>query len=181
MDALHITVLLTGVDDMAKRLGESPEAFGNFRCTEVDAIVTVLAIAGHESTAAQIIAGHAAADEELRDRHAHVWDLIQRTNHGTPPVMEAATAYVRDLVDAHLTDQWARPTPPRSEPPATDGVGLTAAEARTARREIADQQGWNGTTLAQLTHRFLMDEVNGYMRLRYVEYLRGVQQGENEG
>ncbi|GIE98950.1 hypothetical protein [Paractinoplanes rishiriensis] len=65
MDASRVPVLITAVDELARLLDgiDTGDVFSSFTCSELDGIATVLAIAGHQDTAAFVIAQHAMGDE----------------------------------------------------------------------------------------------------------------------
>ncbi|MEU1813408.1 hypothetical protein [Micromonospora aurantiaca (nom. illeg.)] len=113
MDAMLVPALVTAVNTMSDTMDgiDIADVFAGFTCSELDTLLTVLAVAGHTDTAGFVLTRHSEDDDPADpddteydgDLHGHIRHLIDE--HGFEykgAVKQAADEYVSDLVEMHL-------------------------------------------------------------------------------
>lgn len=108
MDVSRFHILRAAITEMASCLDDiAPGVYAGFNCGELDSIAQVLAVAGHEGTAALVIARHAEHDEfdpdggddGQRDAHADIAREIHHRNGESwrADVLAKSESYVKRM------------------------------------------------------------------------------------
>jgi hypothetical protein len=99
IDIERLSALLHAVDRMAEALSTRHPAPTSFNCGEVDAVVEVLALAGHREIAADVLLSHVADDDLDDEPHA---DLVRARHHEAPASLRMrALAEVDSMVSSY--------------------------------------------------------------------------------